>query len=78
MRVLEASGYVVFRSAASRGEFDLIGVSATDVVLCQVKSNRAPSPAERETLAGFRCPTNCRRLIHVWKDRARFPVVAEV
>ncbi len=76
--LLEAAGYAVFRSAASRGEFDLIGVSATDVVLCQVKSNRPPSPAERETLAGFRCPANCRRLIHVWPDRARLPVVTEV
>jgi len=44
----------------------------------QVKSNRAPSPAERETLAGFACPSNCKRLIHVWHDRQRWPEVREL
>lgn len=73
--LFEAAGYAVCRAAASLGVWDLIGVSATDVVLVQVKSNRPPAPAERETLAAFPCPANCKRVVHVWKDRARVPVV---
>jgi hypothetical protein len=78
MKLLEASGYNCTRAAASLGAWDIIGVSATDVVLVQVKSNRAPSPAEREALALFPCPPNCKRLIHVFYDRQRFPRVTEL
>ena len=75
MRLLEASGYSVTRAAASLGVWDLVGISATGFCVVQVKSNRPSSPAERETLASFQCPPDCWRLIHVWKDRARAPVV---
>ncbi len=74
-QLLEAAGYAVTRAAGSLGAWDLIGVSATDMILVQVKSNRPPLPAERETLALFRCPANCKRLIHVWHDRERLPRV---
>jgi Holliday junction resolvase len=76
--LLEASGYAVTRAAGSLGAWDLIGIGPTDLVLVQVKSNRAPSPAEREGLARFPCPVNCKRLIHVWFDRQRVPVVTEL
>jgi Holliday junction resolvase len=76
--LLETAGYCVTRAAGSLGAWDLIGVSATDVVLIQVKSNRAPSPTERESLAAFPCPSNCKRLIHVWHDRQRWPEVREL
>ena len=76
--MLEAAGYRVTRAAGSMGCWDLVGISATDVVLVQVKSNRPPSPAEREELSMFPCPSNARRLIHVWKDRARWPIVTEL
>jgi hypothetical protein len=74
-RLLEAAGCCVTRAAGSLGAWDLIGVSATDFCLVQVKSNRAPAPAERAALATFPCPNNCKRVLHVWKDRVRFPVV---
>ena len=77
-RLLEAAGYCVTRAAGSLGAWGLVGVSATDTVLVQVKSNRAPSPVERETLAGFACPANCKRLIHVWRDRQKWPEVMEL
>jgi len=77
-RLLEAAGYCVTRAAGSLGAWDLVGVSATDFVLVQCKSNRAPAPAERETLAGFACPSNCKRLVHVWHDRQRWPEVREL
>lgn len=77
-RLLEASGYVVTRAAGSLGAWDLVGIGATEFCLVQVKSNRPPSPAEREELAAFECPPNCRRLIHVWRDRQRSPDVREL
>ena len=78
MRLLEAAGYSVTKSGASLGLWDLVAVSATDFVLVQVKSNRQPAPAEREQLQDFRCPPNCRKLVHVWKDYARRPIVKEL
>ena len=46
MKLLEASGYACTRAAASLGVFDIIGISSTDVVLVQVKSNRWPGTEE--------------------------------
>ena len=66
------------RSAASLGDWDIIGVGSTDFVLVQCKSNRAPSPAERETLKNFVAPANTKKLIHVWHDRKALPVVTEL
>jgi Holliday junction resolvase len=77
-RLLEAAGYVVFRSAASKGVFDLIAIGPTDLCLVQVKCARPPSPAEHETLRLFAAPANCKKLAHVWKPRARFPMVTEL
>jgi len=78
MKLLEAAGYRCTRSAASLGDWDVIGVGSTDIVLVQVKSNRPPSPAERETLKLFPVPVNARKLIHIWRDRARLPEVVEL
>lgn len=77
-RLLEAAGYCVTKSAASLGLWDLVAVGPTDFALVQVKSNRPPSPAEREALALFPCPSNCKKLLHVWRDRRRWPIVTEL
>src|SRR5262249_29152287 len=50
MAVLEAAGYRCTRSAASLGEWDIVGIGSTDVVLCQVKTRDWPGSAEMETL----------------------------
>lgn len=76
--LLEAAGYLCTRAAASLGAWDIIGISATDVVLVQCKSRDWPGSAEMETLRDFPCPPNCRRLIHRWRDRQRMPDVKEV
>jgi Holliday junction resolvase len=76
--ILEAAGYAVCRAAASLGVWDLIGVGSTDVVLCQVKSRDWPGAVEMETLRSFRCPANCRRIVHRWRDRQRLPDVREL
>jgi Holliday junction resolvase len=78
MVILETAGYRCTRSAASLGEWDLIGVGSTDVVLCQVKTRDWPSRAEREALQLFPVPTNTRKLIHRWRDRQRTPDVREI
>jgi Holliday junction resolvase len=50
-RLLKTAGYAVTRAAGSLGAWDLVGIGPTEVVLLQVKSNRSPTPAEREALA---------------------------
>jgi hypothetical protein len=78
MKLLEASGYLCTRAAASLGVFDIIGIGNTDIVLCQVKSNRWPDAAEMEQMKLFKAPTNAKRLIHRWRDRVRMPDVKEI
>ena len=78
MAILEASGYRCTRSAASLGAWDLVGVSADGFVLCQVKTRDWPPSTEMETLEAFPCPSNCRRLVHRWRDRRRSPDVKEL
>lgn len=76
--LLEAAGYRCTRSAGSLGEWDIIGVGSTDVVLCQVKTRDWPGAAEMETLKLFPAPANCRKLVHRWRDRQRLPDVREI
>lgn len=78
MRLLETAGYRCTRAAASLGEWDVIGIGTTDVVLVQVKSNDWPRSAEMETLNNFSVPPNTKRLIHRWRDRSRMPDVKEL
>lgn len=77
-QLLEQAGYNVTRAAGSLGAWDLVAIGSADVLLVQVKSNRPPRPAERAELRAFRCPRNCRRVIHVWRDRSPFPVISEL
>jgi Holliday junction resolvase len=76
--LLEAAGYRCTRAAASLGVFDIVAISATDIILCQVKSNEWPRSAEMEAIAKFATPANCRKLIHRWKDRQAAPDVREI
>ncbi len=78
MELLESAGYSCTRAAASLGIFDVIGVSATDVVLVQVKSNCWPGSVEMEALELFAAPPNARKLVHRWRDRQRLPDVKEL
>lgn len=65
-------------SAASSGAFDIVGVSSTDVVLCQVKTRDWPGSVEMEVITDFQCPMNCRKLVHRWRPRQRLPDVKEL
>ncbi len=78
MSLLEKSGYWCMRSAASRGVFDVVAVSKTDIIFVQVKSGRRPGSVEMEEMALCPVPPNARKLVHVWKDRAQMPEVTEL
>ena len=76
--ILEAAGYRCCRSAASLGDWDIVGIGATDFVVCQVKTRDWPGSAETETLKLFPVPLNCKKIVHRWRDRQRLPDVKEV
>lgn len=78
MAILEAAGYRCTRSAASLGEWDIVGIGTTDVVLVQCKTRDWPGNAEMETLSLFTVPPNCRKLVHRWRDHQRLPDVKEL
>lgn len=79
MRLLESSGYRCLGAAGSFGEWDIVGLGASDMVLCQVRSRDFPGPLERRALAEWRpCPANTRKLLHRWRDRQRAPDVQEL
>ena len=78
MALLEAAGYRCVRSGGSLGEWDVVGISSLDVVLVQVKSNRNPGTLELAALRESCAWPHVRRLVHVWKDHARSPIVTEL
>jgi len=49
--ILEAAGYRCTRSATSLGEWDIIAIGSTDMVVVQVKTRDWPGSAEMETLS---------------------------
>jgi uncharacterized protein with GYD domain len=76
--LLEAAGYRCTRSAASLGEWDIVGIGSQDMVLVQVKTRDWPGTVEMETLTLFPCPPTCRKLVHRWRDQQRLPDVREI
>lgn len=78
MRLLEAMGYRCTRSAASLGEWDVIAIGPTDVLLVQVKSNRWAPPDEMAVLQEFVAPPGVRKVIHRWDSRKSLPQVREL
>lgn len=78
MELLEAAGYRCTRSGGSLGVFDIVGVSATAVVLVQVKSRDWPGQVEMEAIREFPCPPNAQKLLHRWRNWQRTPDVKEV
>ena len=78
MAVLEAAGYRCTRSAASLGEWDVIGIGRRDVVLVQVKSRDWPGSVEMDRLREFTVPPNCRKIVHRWRNRQQLPDTKEL
>lgn len=75
IRLLETQGFECTRAAGSHGVADIIGFSAATIMLCQVKVDCNPTPAEREQFELFPVPTNCVKLFHLWRKGARAPIV---
>ena len=75
---LEAAGYRVFRSAGSKGEWDLFAFGPHDVVLVQARTRDWPGPLEREALKEFPRAKYVRLMVHRWRDRQRKPDVMEL
>jgi Holliday junction resolvase len=78
IQILESAGYSCTRAAASLGVWDIVGIGATDFVVCQVKTRDWPGSEELESLKMFRCPPNCKKILHRWRDRQRLPDVKEL
>ena len=79
MRVMEAAGYVCTRSSSSKGPWDVVAVSSTDIALIQVKQGKTrPGKAERDLLLEVRRPPCARVLLHYWPPRSREPEVEEL
>ena len=79
MRLLEEAGYVCFRSAGSHGAADITAVSADEVLFVQVKrSSTSPSPTEIADLKALIVPPNCRKVVHLWRPRQKFPEINNI
>ena len=63
---------------AGLGVFDIVGISATDIVLLQVKTRDWPCGAEMEALRAFSAPPNARKILHRYRDRVALPDMREV
>lgn len=50
-------------------------MNASGLVLVQVKTDRLPSPRERQGMEDFPAPAVAQKIIHVWKPMARKPRV---
>jgi Holliday junction resolvase len=78
IRILEASGYRCTRSAASLGEWDIVGIGPNDIVLVQCKTRDWPGSVEMAVLREFVCPPFARKLVHRWRDGVSIPDVREL
>ena len=78
MRILEAAGYRCTRSAASLGDWDIVAIGTTDVVLVQCKTRDWPGAMEMRALQDYAVPENVRKIVHRWRKRARLPDVREL
>ncbi len=76
---LRDMGHVVMRSAGSKGPFDIVAVSASGVLLVQVKAGTRPTKAEVKKLEAIEIPLAwCTKQIWYWPDYAREPEVQVV
>jgi Holliday junction resolvase len=71
--LLEDWGYKVCKSGGSLGEFDLIGIKKSGIMLVQCKTNRRPDNDELQRILDFEAPDNALKRVHVWIDREKNP-----
>jgi len=73
-KILEAKGYQVFRSAGSKGPFDLLALGKY-VIPIQVKTNRKPGKPEMKRLKKIDDSTTGWIQIWVFHDRMKDPEI---
>ena len=78
MDLLETAGYSPLRMAGSHGVWDVVGISASGIVLVQVKLGCRPTLAEMEEMVTFPCPPNGTKLLHLYQVGKHLPTVEEV
>ncbi len=78
MAIFEALGYRCHRVAASKGEWDFVGVGADFIVLVQVKFGDWPGRAEMAALRAYEAPFNAVKVVHRWRHRVEMPDVREL
>jgi Holliday junction resolvase len=64
-RALEAVGFVVTRSAGSKGVVDLVATNARTVRFIQVKAQGTIRPTDRLRLQGLPVPRGCSK--EIWE-----------
>jgi hypothetical protein len=82
--LLEGMGYAVALTPMPQkfkteqdffGLFDIIAIRRKDIRLVQVKTNRKPSVAYRNSLGMFPAPENVTRELWIFKDRQKEPEI---
>lgn len=74
---LKVAGYQCFRAVGTES-FDVVGLSANEMVLIKVKNNDLPTNDEINFLLAAPSPPNARKLFHIWRHRERLPSVRDV
>jgi hypothetical protein len=78
MDFYEAQGYYTIKSSASKGIWDFIAYSKSDWIVCQVKSNRGPGALEMAVMREEMVPLGTKKVLHIWIDRKKLPIVEEL
>ena len=75
-KILTDKGYLVFRSAGSKGPFDLMAMGKY-LLAIQVKTNKGPGKPERERLLNLSVHNQCWKQIWIIHDRVKDPEIFE-
>jgi len=70
-KMWEAKGFIVYRSAGSKGAADLIALKNGKIVLIQVKVNKKPSRSEVAKLLKEAKKCKATALIVLWNSKKR-------
>jgi len=75
-KILEKAGYIVIRSARSKGTFDLVAFNKLGLRLIQVKANRWPDLVEMEEIINFQpIPSFTSKEVWRFDDRRKDPSI---
>jgi Holliday junction resolvase len=65
-KILERAGYACTKAGGSLGAFDVIAENPLGIRHVQVKSNRLPSPVEREDMAAMKAQLPANSTVEYW------------